>query len=122
MRHCPPADGRYLGVLAAMSRIIMPNMNIQVPPNLSPHTYHTYLEWGINDWGGVSPLTPDYVNPEFAWPAIDSMKRRCQDARYRLQCRFPVYPEFVCMVGPQLQDRMNAISDGEKRVREEYWR
>ena len=52
----------------------MPHMNIQVPPNLSPNHYSTYIEAGINDWGGISPLTIDFVNPESPWPDIKEVK------------------------------------------------
>jgi len=63
----PAAEGSYLKIMAAMTRVIMPEMNIQIPPNLSPKSYQDLMDAGINDWGGISPLTPDVVNPEFAW-------------------------------------------------------
>ena len=49
------------------------NANIQIPPNLSPKSYQNFLSIGINDWGGISPLTPDFVNPEFSWPEISKV-------------------------------------------------
>ena len=51
-------------------------MNIQAPPNLAPDGYELYLEAGINDWGGVSPLTPDFINPEAPWPALHRLARK----------------------------------------------
>ncbi len=122
MRVAPAADtGRFM-ILVALARVIMPDMNIQIPPNLSPETYQDYVNLGINDWGGISPLTPDFVNPEFGWPAIREVEGRCVDAGYTLQCRFPVYPEFMHMCNNRLQDVMYAISDGAGLVEEWYWR
>lgn len=122
MRQIPPARHQYTAILAAMARIIMPDMNIQVPPNLSPDTYHTYLESGINDWGGISPFTPDYVNPEFAWPNIIDLERECNSRGFSLRCRFPVYPGFAHMTPTVLQDKMRSISDPDGYVQEGYWR
>ena len=122
MRNAAPASEAYLHALVAMCRIIMPDMNIQVPPNLLPGTYHTYLDSGINDWGGISPVTPDFVNPEFGWPNINRVRRICDTHRYTLRCRFPVYPEFIHMVRPALQEKMRAISDNDNLVAEAYWR
>ena len=118
----PPAGWDYLRAVAAMARIIMPSMNIQVPPNLSPGSYPGLLEAGINDWGGISPLTPDFVNPEFAWPGIGQVERGCKSAGLGLRCRFPVYPEFLPMVDPGLRDRLLAVSDNDGYVREDRWR
>ena len=61
----------YFKKIVAFNAIIMPpDMNIQIPPNLSPKSYQSFLQVGINDWGGISPLTPDFVNPEFSWPEM----------------------------------------------------
>ena len=122
MRARPPADGMHFSLLVALARIMMPDMNIQIPPNLSPSTYHTFINPGINDWGGVSPLTPDYVNPEFAWPAISDIEDRCRQAGYALRCRFPVYPEFTHMCNRNLQERMRAVSDDKGLVEHTRWR
>ena len=70
-------------------------MNIQVPPNLTPNIFGRYIDAGINDWGGISPLTIDYVNPEFPWPSIESVKYVTRIKGYNLRARLPVYPEFV---------------------------
>jgi len=100
----------------------MPQMNIQIPPNLSPTSYSSFLSVGINDWGGISPITPDYVNPEFSWPEIKKIEENCQKAGYELKCRFPVYPEFFNMVESTLVEKMLSINDGENLVRNDYWR
>ena len=69
-------------------------MSIQAPPNLSAD-YGPLLLSGINDWGGVSPLTPDFVNPEAPWPDIDGLERLCADAGYALRERLTIYPEYL---------------------------
>lgn len=124
MRGSPPAGEEYLAAAAALARLMMPRANIQAPPNLSPGSYQGMLAAGINDWGGISPLTPDHVNPEFAWPAIRQVGGRTARAGMRLACRFPVYPEFAGMAAGGIRDRMAAIAeeDGSWLVREEYWR
>ncbi|MCG3779224.1 MAG: FO synthase subunit 1 [Nitrosopumilus sp.] len=74
MKDSPSANEEYFKKIVALSRIIMPEMNIQIPPNLSPRSYQSFLQVGINDWGGISPLTPDFVNPEFSWPEINKIE------------------------------------------------
>ena len=70
-------------------------MNIQAPPNLTPGRYQLYLNGGINDWGGVSPLTPDFINPEAPWPALQALKQKSAAAGFELKARLPIYPEFI---------------------------
>jgi 2-iminoacetate synthase ThiH len=100
----------------------MPEMNIQIPPNLSPSSYQSFLQVGINDWGGISPLTQDYVNPEFGWPQIEFVQKNTESAGFKLRARFPVYPEFMRFVETQLCDKMSKIMDTDGLVREECWR
>jgi FO synthase len=71
-----------------------PAMSVQAPPNLSAD-YGPLLLSGINDWGGVSPLTPDFVNPEAPWPEIGRLAALCADAGYALRERLTVYPEYL---------------------------
>jgi 2-iminoacetate synthase ThiH len=97
----------------------MPEMNIQIPPNLSPDSYPDFLSAGINDWGGISPFTPDYVNPEFAWPSIETVKKNCTKAGFELRARLPVYPEFFSMVEPNLRDKLLKFSDSDGLVKRE---
>ena len=122
MRDSPPADQTHFKTVVALSRIIMPEMNIQVPPNLSPDSYQDFLQLGINDWGGISPLTPDFVNPEFSWPEIGRVAKHSEDAGFELGCRFPVYPEFFSSASRELRDKMRQIGNEKGLVREEYWR
>lgn len=122
MKQYPAADENYFKIMVALTRVIMPEMNLQIPPNLSPTSYGSFLSAGINDWGGVSPLTPDYVNPEFSWPAIKTIEANSENAGYELKCRFPVYPEFFSMIESSLVEKMAQINDGTNLVRNEYWR
>ena len=122
MKNTPRADENYFKKIVALSRIIMPEMNIQIPPNLSPKSYQSFLSVGINDWGGISPLTPDFVNPEFSWPEIDKVDENSKKAGFELKCRFPIYPEFFSFVSKELRDKMLVIENGKGLVKEEYWR
>ena len=82
----------YFARTVALARIMMPSMNIQIPPNLSPGMFGEFLHAGINDWGGISPVTPDFVNPEMPWPSI---RMRYQRLPHNLNqtCRFASDPE-----------------------------
>jgi 7,8-didemethyl-8-hydroxy-5-deazariboflavin synthase CofG subunit len=82
----------------AVARLIMPDVNLQAPPNLSAPYYENLLDAGINDWGGVSPLTPDFINPEKPWPYLEQLKLRTESKGCVLRQRLPVYPEFVPFV------------------------
>jgi len=98
----------------AVARLLLGNMNIQAPPNLTQDGYERLLEGGINDWGGVSPLTPDYINPEAPWPHLLDLQRRTEAAGQKLKQRLPVYPEFVPWVrarGGLLADRLRRASE-----------
>jgi FO synthase len=98
----------------AIARIVMgPAMSIQAPPNLSAD-YGPLLLAGINDWGGVSPLTPDFVNPEAPWPDIARLGELSADAGYALRERLTVYPEYALdddWVDPGLRDHVRALAD-----------
>lgn len=95
MARCPEAGLEEMMETAAQARLILGgDMNIQVPPNLNSGWWR-YLEAGVNDWGGISPVTIDHVNPEAAWPQIESMRRRLEASGFRLRARFPVYPEYI---------------------------
>jgi 7,8-didemethyl-8-hydroxy-5-deazariboflavin synthase CofG subunit len=118
----PSAEENYFKTVVALTRIIMPKMNIQIPPNLSPNSYQSFLSVGINDWGGISPLTPDYVNPEFSWPRISQVGEYTKNAGFKLDCRFPVYPEYFSFLNSDLLEKLSVIKDEKGFVREGYWR
>ena len=122
MKNVPSAEEKNFKIIVALSRIMMPEMNIQIPPNLSPKSYQDFLHAGINDWGGISPLTPDFVNPEFAWPEIQKVEENSSDAGFNLKCRFPVYPEYFSFISKELRENISSIENKEGLVKEEYWR
>jgi FO synthase len=86
-----------------------------------------YLFAGINDWGGVSPVTQDFINPERPWPQIDELRRTTESAGFQLRERLPLYPEYVRLDGGFIPDRMRervralAGADGLVRGEEERW-
>ena len=119
--HSTPEES-YFKMVVALCRIIMPDANIQIPPNLSPDNYNEFLSVGINDWGGISPITSDYVNPEFSWPNIQNVEKKCGDLGFSLKARFPVYPEFVPLINNNLKQRISLIADEKNYVKESYWK
>jgi len=95
MRFSPEPDIPYFVRVVALARWILgPEANLQVPPNLTDD-FSVYLDAGINDWGGVSPLTIDWVNPEAPWPHLDELERVTVSHGFELRPRLPVYPEYV---------------------------
>lgn len=89
-----PTVSYFARVVAAARWILGPEMNLQVPPNLTER-FEVYLDAGINDWGGVSPLTIDWVNPEAPWPHLEELRARTEAAGFKLRPRLPVYPEYI---------------------------
>ena len=123
MAEFPPAPSEYFLRAVAMARIIMPGMNVQVPPNLNPDVFGRYIDAGINDWGGISPVTIDHVNPEFPWPLITSVRRVTEGRGRRLRARLPVYPEFLkggFITSERLLQQISLIADSSGLVREDY--
>jgi len=106
----------------ATARLIMgPQMSIQAPPNLSAD-YGPLLLSGINDWGGISPLTPDFVNPEAPWPEIGQLARLCADAGYQLRERLTIYPEYLAdddFLDPGVRAHARALADPQGLARDQ---
>ncbi|MFF0065953.1 bifunctional FO biosynthesis protein CofGH [Streptomyces sp. NPDC005279] len=118
MRGMPDAELDELVATVAVARHIMgPSACLQAPPNLVAGEYARLIGAGIDDWGGVSPLTPDHVNPERPWPQIDELAERSAAAGFRLEERLCVYPEFVQRGEPWLDPRLlphvRALADPE---------
>lgn len=120
-RHPDPSGADLLWTVAVSRLLLGPGVNIQVPPNLSIGDYPAYLLAGINDWGGISPLTIDYVNPEAPWPQISDLRRRTEELGFTLRPRLPLYPEYVTGNGEHipssLRQRVAAQADGEGYVK-----
>jgi 7,8-didemethyl-8-hydroxy-5-deazariboflavin synthase CofG subunit len=91
-----PTAGEMLRTVA-VARLLLPSVNMQAPPNLSA-PYDDLADAGINDWGGISPLTPDYINPEKPWPHLEQLRLRTEAKGFTLRQRLPVYPEFIAGV------------------------
>ncbi|WJY38849.1 bifunctional FO biosynthesis protein CofGH [Streptomyces sp. P9-2B-2] len=118
MRGMPDAELEELAATIAVARHIMgPSTRIQAPPNLVDGEYQLLIDAGIDDWGGVSPLTRDHVNPERPWPQIDELTERCAAAGFALRERLPIYPEFLQRGEPWLDPRLlphvRALADPE---------
>lgn len=111
-RHAEPVPMWFARVVAVARWLLGPEVNLQVPPNLTER-FEVYLEAGINDWGGVSPLTIDWVNPDQPWPHLDELQRRTAAAGFRLLPRLPVYPEFIdrTWIDPALLPKVEAAVD-----------
>ncbi|MFE2179763.1 bifunctional FO biosynthesis protein CofGH [Streptomyces sp. NPDC059455] len=118
MRGMPDAELDDLVATVAVARHILgPSACIQAPPNLVDAEYERLIGAGIDDWGGVSPLTPDHVNPERPWPQVDELAERSAAAGFRLRERLAVYPEYVQRGEPWLDPRLlphvTALADPE---------
>jgi len=121
MAHVPePSPGEMLRAVA-VARLLMPGVNIQAPPNLNAPYYEELLDAGINDWGGISPLTPDFINPERPWPHLEQLRLRTESKGFQLRQRLPVYPEFLPTIASRpglLSEKLQAAADGEGLPRE----
>ncbi|HJS82925.1 MAG TPA: 7,8-didemethyl-8-hydroxy-5-deazariboflavin synthase CofG [Nitrososphaera sp.] len=118
----PPSQDYFLRAVA-LARIVLHDMNIQVPPNLTPQVYGRYLDAGINDWGGISPVTIDHVNPEFPWPEISTVRSVTERSGRKLRARLPIYPEFVkggFITSERLKHAVSLLADQSGLVREDY--
>ena len=125
----PEPTAADMRLMIALTRLIMgPYVGVQAPPNLSPEEYGTYLAAGLSDWGGVSPVTPDHVNPERPWPKLDELDRVTGSHGHLLMERLAVYPEYVSTppalerwIDPSLRARVMAAVDGEGLPRTGEW-
>jgi FO synthase len=94
-RQPEPSLDELRRTLAVARLLLGPEMNVQAPPNLSPGTYPALIASGLNDWGGVSPLTIDYINPEAPWPHLAALEAATAAAGGRLRERLAIYPEYI---------------------------
>ena len=126
-RHPEPSAGEMLRTVAVARLLLGGGVNIQAPPNLSGDDYPRLLAAGLNDWGGISPLTVDHINPEAPWPLIGALRRATEAAGFELRERLAIYPEYVSrpeFLAEGLRPRVKALVDGDGCVRKEYerWR
>jgi len=127
MRNTPAPELEELLWTLAMSRIIFgPGMNIQCPPNLNMKALPELIGAGINDWGGVSPVTQDHVNPESPWPELKLLEQATSNAGKKLQERLTIYPEYITAekdwFDPGLKRSIHELSDSEGYGRHNLWR
>ena len=111
--HPEPSLEDMLRMIALARLILGPHMNVQAPPNLSYDDFPRLLEAGINDWGGISPVTKDFINPEAAWPQIARLQSETESRGFVLRERLALYPEFVGreeFLSPRVRDRVGALS------------
>ena len=101
-----PGDDELLATVAVARILFGPRMNVQAPPNLSDPFYPRLIEAGINDWGGVSPVTIDHVNPEAPWPRLEDLKWRTAEKGHELHERLAIYPEYALKPDPWLAGKM----------------
>jgi FO synthase len=110
-----PSDEVMAGTVALCRLLLGPDANIQAPPNLSPTALELLVRSGLNDWGGVSPVTIDFINPEAPWPEWVELERRTRDAGYDLRERLCVYPEYIVerpeFFDPGMLSRLREICD-----------
>jgi FO synthase len=128
MHNAPePSLSELLRTLAVARLLLGPDVNIQAPPNLSADAYPRLLAAGLNDWGGISPLTLDHINPERPWPMIRDLREATEREGFALRERLAIYPEFAArpeFLAEPLRRRVDAFIDDRGLVKEshEHWR
>lgn len=117
--HPEPGLEEMLRTTSVARLILGPSMNLQAPPNLTQE-YGRLLDAGINDWGGVSPLTRDFINPEAPWPHLEALRDVTGSRGFLLRQRLPVYPEYILdrreYLPPELAERIRESVDGDGLV------
>lgn len=119
MAGAKPAGHEEMVLTIALARVVLGGaMNIQAPPNLAMGPLSDYLEAGINDLGGISPLTDDFINPEAPWPHIASLERNLQAQGFGLKPRLPLYPEFFskAFIRPLFRASLSMDEKGDSRI------
>ena len=118
MQSCPePSLLDFLRTIAVARILLGGEMNIQAPPNLTPEQYQLLITAGINDWGGVSPLTIDFINPEAPWPQLRTLERVSAEMGLKLRQRLALYPEYIThksgFIAPAIEPRLRAYADAD---------
>ena len=115
MRNTPDAELADLAATIAVTRLVLgADARVQAPPNLVGDEHQLMIDAGIDDWGGVSPLTPDHVNPERPWPQLDELAELTRKAGFTLRERLTIYPEYLgkpSWLDPSVRDHVAALAD-----------
>ena len=125
----PEPSVEDMRIAIALARVVMgPDVGVQAPPNLTPDEYASYLDAGLSDWGGVSPVTPDHVNPERPWPQLDDLRDATEGKGFTLLERLAVYPSYCASpqaraewIHPKLRGVILDASDAEGYRRIDEW-
>jgi FO synthase len=106
-------SAQALAATVAMARLVLDDdVSVQAPPNLSPASVATLIRAGINDFGGISPVSPDYINPRHPWPYLERLGEACEAEGFRLRPRLPVYGSHLRAPGfidPSLRSRVDQL-------------
>lgn len=117
MRDAPEPDDVQVARSVALARLILPEeVSVQAPPNLNPSATRLLIDAGINDFGGISPVTPDYINPIHPWPHLVDLEAECREAGFELRPRLPIYPDYVERTGYLTPDLRAAVDRAEERL------
>ena len=123
--HPEPSLEELLWTARAARALLGPAMHVQVPPNLSYADFPRLLEAGIDDWGGVSPVTIDHVNPEAPWPEIERLRAATEEHGHELAARLPIYPEYVAdlerWADAQVAEEIRRHADADGLARSDRW-
>ena len=113
MAEAPEPESLEMAKTVAVARLLLGGqMNVQAPPNLNPVDHRLLLQAGINDWGGISPVTKDYVNPEAVWPHLTTLAETCEEEGFTLRERLAIYQEYIDRPGfllPALRSRTEGL-------------
>jgi FO synthase len=120
-----PSLDDHLWTIRAARQVLGPDMKIQAPPNLAYDEFPRLLEAGIDDWGGVSPVTIDHVNPEAPWPEIVRLREATEAAGFELGARLPIYPDYVAdldrWTDPRVAQEIRKHADADGLARDDRW-
>ncbi|NVM03179.1 MAG: 7,8-didemethyl-8-hydroxy-5-deazariboflavin synthase CofG [Candidatus Helarchaeota archaeon] len=118
--HPPPDFSTMLKTIIIARFIFKDKINLQAPPNLNPKNLSDLLLSGINDWGGISPVTHDYINPDMSWPKISELQRITENYYFKLKQRLPIYPAFINdkFLPKFLKDKILSVVDEEGYLKE----
>ena len=117
MQHCNEPTIQTFLTSIALARIILPSeISIQAPPNLSNEHTEKLIQAGINDFGGISPLTEDFINPGYAWPHIERLKQLCKKSGFILKPRLPIYNSFINKKGFLTKDLHSHIQNNHANI------